>query len=362
MNDKGMFGIVLGALLLAACSGGSSPIGSAGSANQMPARVSATGHARPSFLSAARGAAHTSFDRRKSWLKPAVNQNRLLYVSDYNNGVVQVYNYPSTGAQNPPAGTLTGFVNPQGMCVDASASNVFITNTGLGNVLEYAWGATSASQSYQLDNQFPSGCSIDPTTGNLAASDILNGSGGPGAVSICTSPSSCVNYDQPGGLQQCYYIAYMPNGDLYVDGFSSYGFGMAYLAAGSTKWKPVAYTGAAINFPGGVQADGKHLTVGDQNGASGNSLIYRCTASAYNVDCGEPPIVLGGSTDVVQYFIKRGRQGVVGPDAVKGTANTWAYPAGGTSKPKKSIVVSDPYPLLIGSAVLLGPSNNARKR
>lgn len=61
---------------------------------------------------------------------------RLLYVSDYNNGIVQVYNYPPRGKQRSPVATLTGFLEPQGMCV-GDHDHVFIVNTGRFNVLEF---------------------------------------------------------------------------------------------------------------------------------------------------------------------------------------------------------------------------------
>src|SRR5581483_8369141 len=90
------FGIAIGVWLLAGCSAGtSSTVAFGGSGNRTASRGTVGAGTRPAFLTAARGAVHTAKDGQKSWLKPGVNQNRLLYISDYNNGVVQVYNYPS---------------------------------------------------------------------------------------------------------------------------------------------------------------------------------------------------------------------------------------------------------------------------
>lgn len=353
-SAKYALGVTAAVAVLAACSsgGGSQIAPSSPSMGGNAVGVHMNGTKSP--LIAAHGQVHIQKYHGKNWMEPGANKNRLLYVSDYNNSIVQVYNYPSQGTQNPPAGTLTGFTNPQGECSDNTHKNVIITNTSSSNALEYATGASSPSATYSLPSEYPVGCSVDPTTGNVAFSDIFNTSTGVGNVSICTSPSSCSSVSEPGGLTLCYFIGYMPNGDLYVDGFNSFGFGMAYLPAGSNTWQSVSYSGATINFPGGVQTDGTNLDVGDQSGSSGYSVIHQCTASGASVNCSGSTVGLQTSTDVVQFYIKRGVKGVIGPDASTGNANTWAYPAGGQPRPNKIIHVSQSYPLNIGSTVLLG--------
>jgi hypothetical protein len=288
----------------------------------------------------------------KNWMEPGANQNRLVYASDFNNSIVQVYNYPSNGTQNPPAGTLTGFLNPQGMCVDKS-NNLYIADTGNSRVQQYQWGSSSPSASYPATGEYPVGCSVDPTTGNLAASDIFSPTTGQGAVTICSSPSSCTTYVEPGGLLECFFIGYAPNGDLYVDGENSFGFGLAYLPAGSSTWQAGSVSGETINFPGGIMYDNTNMTVTDQSGSLGNPVLYQCSASGSTLDC-SGGTQMSGSTDVTGPFVKRGAKGMVGAD-VNGTIYTWAYPAGGTPRPGKTITVSESYPSLNGQAVQLGP-------
>lgn len=277
---------------------------------------------------------------------------RLLYVSDFNNGIVQVYNYPSKGRQNPPAGTLTGFFQPEGMCIDKS-HNVYITN-GDQNVLKYAYGASTPSATYAVDGDFPAGCAWDPTTGNLAVADVF-GVDGVGVVNICTSPSKkCSEYEEPAGLLACFFIAYMPNGDLYVDGQNSYGFAMGYLRKQRVlSWEPVSVSGATINFAGNIQWDGHYLAVGDQKGPLGYSVIYRCSPSRAHLDCSRGQVPLRTSTDVRQFFITGDGKGVVGPDGAN--ADTWAYPAGGDPLPKKIIHVKQENALNVGAAILSPP-------
>ena len=272
---------------------------------------------------------------------PAV-KHRLLYVSEYGISDVLVLDYPSGN----PAKTLTGFTNPQGMCADTADHNVFITNTGAENVLEYAYGASTPRATYNDAGQYPIGCSIDPASGNLAIANSFSTTSGVGGVTICTKPSRCKTYTQglPGSV---YSIAYAGNGDLYVAGLNSFGFAMGYLPAGGSVWKAVDYSGPAIHFPGGAQWDGKYLALGDQAGASGYSIVYRCKAAGTSVSCGSPVDLLQ-SSDVVQFFIKYGDRGIVG--ASGGNIDTWPYPAGGN--PSKVIQLGGSYPLYIGTVVL----------
>lgn len=282
---------------------------------------------------------------------PAV-KHRLLYVSNYNDSRVLVRDYPSGN----PVKTLTGFSNPQGMCADTADHNVFITNTGAENVLEYAYGASSPSKTYGDPNEYPVACSVDPTSGNLAIGNIFGTTTGLGGVTICSNPSNCKTYTQ-GVLASVYAIAYAGNGDLYVSGLDSFGFAMAYLRAGGTTWKAVAYSGPAITFPGGMQWDGKYLAVGDQSGPSGYSVIYRCKASGASVSCDDRVVDLKSSTDVAQFFIKPGAKGVVGPasEPVEGSGiATWPYPAGG--EPSKFAPFGRrSSPLIIGTVILRRP-------
>jgi len=346
--------VAVATLSLASCSAGShvSPAVSAAGAVR---RMAGFGQLRGgrSYLVAAKSNAHGHIEHFKQWMEPGAVKNRLLYVSDFSANIVQVYNYPSQGSQNPPAGTLTGFSNPQGMCVDSS-SNVLIANTGGENVLQYPYGGTSPTATYNDSGEYPVGCSVDPTSGYVAISDIFSPTTGEGAVTICTSTSSCTTYVEPGGLLECYFIAYVPSGDLYVVGLNASGVAMAYLPHGSTVWQPATIEGSSVVFPGQLQYAGGYLVVGDQSG-SGGSTLYRCSPSGSVVDCNSGSTVLEGA-EVVQWFIKRGIKGVTGADNSNKVESTWAYPAGGSMRPNKTFTVDDgTYSTLEGNAVVLPP-------
>lgn len=320
---------------------------SAGSGGPNPPEPSIAGAQGP--FRAARNGLHAHPDLVKTWMHTDAKTLRLLYASDFSNNVVLVYDYPA----GTPAGTLTGFSNPQGLCADGGDHNVFVTNTGGENVLEYAWGATSPKATYGDSNEFPVACSVDPSTGRLAVADIFSPTTGIGAVTICSQPSRCRVYVEPAGLESISAVAYLPNGDLYAAGTGSQGqLAGAYLAAGSRTWTPVAFR-ASIGFLGAMQWDGKYLAIGDQQGPSGNTVIDRCSASGPNVSCNGGKVDLNSSGDVVQFFIKYGDRGVVGADAASGGIGTWAYPQGG--EPRKVIQGRGKYPLYVGMAVLRQP-------
>lgn len=154
----------------------------------------------------------------------------------------------------------------------------------------------------------------------------------------------------------CFFLGYLPNGDLYLDGLTKFGFAMAYLHHGGTTWQPVTYSGPTIVTPGNVQWDGHYLTVGDQQGKNGYSAIYRCKASGPQVDCRYGKTFLKPSSDVPQYFIKPGGSGVVGPDADAGSVDTWAYPGGGPPLPGKHIHVPQYNAYNFGAAILHQPA------
>ena len=65
--------------------------------------------------------------------------SNLLYVSDDSTFDVCVFAYPA----GTLAGTLTGFNQPSGECVDPKRHAIFITNMDASDILAYKYGATS---------------------------------------------------------------------------------------------------------------------------------------------------------------------------------------------------------------------------
>ena len=134
------------AALLTSCGGSQLPIGAPGAMPQSHA-------------------ASASANRSGSWMAAGVAKWDLLYVSN-GNGTVTVYRY----WQRDLVGTLSGFTLPTGECVD-TAGNIFITDSDARDIVEYAHGGKSPARYLRDGKSNPYGCSVDPTTGNLAVAN-----------------------------------------------------------------------------------------------------------------------------------------------------------------------------------------------
>src|ERR1700722_11323463 len=218
-------------------------------------------------------------DRRRSWMRPGAAANPLLYVSSVGNGVVDVYNY-KTGEQE---GGISGLQYPYGQCVDA-AGDIYVTQFFGATITEYAHGQTSPIKTLSGPG-FPIGCSVDPTTGNLAVSSWVSAYGSSGSDQcggvwiypnasgtpmLYTDPNVCQGYWPPG---------YDPSGNLFVevDGPPSY---LDELAVGGQSFTELSLVGATIHLPTSVMWAGAYLVGGDQQYNGGNTTaIYRIAIS-----------------------------------------------------------------------------------
>jgi hypothetical protein len=261
-----------------------------------------------------------------SWMLPNAKKKDLLYISDsfpYGSNDVVVYSYP----KGKLVGKLTGFNEPSGECVDKTG-NVFITNFGASEILEYAHGGTSSIKTLDDSGYYPLGCSIDPTTGNLAVTNRLSTSFTAGDVAIYPKASGTpTSYTAP-NFYYYEYCGYDNLGNLYIDGTTkASGLEYAELASGSSTFSNLALN-QEIGFPGAVVWHGSHLAIGDQSAA----VIYEFSISgSQGTKVGSTPLT--GSKDVVQFWIQGNR--VIGPDAGLKDVGYYKYPAGGS--PTKTI-------------------------
>lgn len=320
-------GIYVAVAILAGCGGSQPPIGAPGA---MPQSAVQPG------VSAQRNAAiGAPRDDGESWMAPSAATQDLLYVSDLDELVV--YSYP----QGALEGNLRVYAFT--LCVD-SKGDVYDAS---GDVYEYKHGGTRRIKTLYPGDAI--GCAVDPTTGNLAATDLEGPSGPPGNVAIYTNASGKPKYYSAPGFLNYYFCGYDNKGNLFIDGLSQPGTGhfiFAELPKGARKFKDVTLN-QYIGWPGGVQWDGKHVAVGDQI----VSKIYRFAISG-----GQGTLVgttrLGGATLVPQAWIQGSK--IIAPNSISGKPGQiriYNYPAGG--KPVKTIKkgVQSPY----GATVSLAP-------
>ena len=232
------------ALTLVACNTGSLPLATA----TAPSRSPTAG------LSATQG-----------WMSPNVKREDLLYVGSFGlKAGVAVYDY-HTGQL---VGQLTGFLNPDGMCVDA-AGDVWITSSGTSQVVEYAHGSSDPMQTLSTDSD-PVGCSVSPK-GDLAVTNYMATrrfstvqvwKKATGTPTTYTLPDACYFLWPPG---------YDNKGNLYVQSQSR----VCELPAGRAGLRIVAFD-RDIGYPLGAMWDGQFMTLGDKR-YNGNHVeaIYR---------------------------------------------------------------------------------------
>jgi len=272
--------------------------------------------------------------RAGSWMDQQAHTKSLLYVSSVLTGDVYVYSYSTQKL----LGTLTGFTQPYGLCADKSA-NVWIVNDGASQILEYAHGGTSPIATLNDTGEYPEGCSVDPTTGNLAVTNFYSTSGA-GSVSIYAGARGDPQVYSDPGMTNYRFCGYDSNGNLFVDGVNnSSSFVLAELTKGSNSFTNIDFT-QNIEWPGGVQWDGKFIAVGDTD----TGTIYRTNAAGTVKGSTQ----LSGSNYVNQFWIvassgrmKHKAASIVAPSQDGGVLGIYKYPAGGS--PTATISVSEPF-------------------
>ena len=246
----------------------------------------------------------------------------LLYVSDEGTSDVYVYSL----SKGRLVGTLTGFSEPRGVCLN-KAGDVWITNAGDSNLLEYAPGGTTPIGSLNDPGEFPVDCSVNATTGDLGASNIISVKDGPGSLSVYAGGIG-VPAITP-AFEHTYNVAYDPAGNLFVDGANNVGwFQFGELVHGQKTVTTLALKGATMTGPTNVQYADGHLAIGDERGYFENSVIYQVTVT------GTTARVVGRTrlldANVIAFFIQGRRVYCLDTTPYRGVRIAiYNYPAGG---------------------------------
>lgn len=354
--DRSVLRIALVGTLIAAiggCASSNTPVQPA--APFSGSATAATVFRRPDRPMAFAPRALASNAAKTSWLAPHAAQQNLLYVSDFTANAVDVYTYPKAAL----VGTLTGFYGPEGACTDANG-NVWIASQDQFTIYEFAHGGTAPIQTLKQQNQLLVGCSVDPVDGTLAVDSFCEINSAfdcidDGRVFVYADTKKAPKAYLISGMQFVYFCGYDTKGNLFVDGNqTSIGpFVLAELAKGSNAFKTISVD-RTIYYPGGVQWDGTHLAVGDQEaGRELASSVHQLAISGSSAKV-VSTTKLQGAMDVVQFWIQGSR--IVAPDIQKGDdgdVRLFTYPAGGS--PLHVIAgLSQP----VGAAVSLAPTRN----
>jgi hypothetical protein len=288
--------------VLAACGGSQPPIGATGALPQTSAPA-------------------VQRDDGSSWMAPDAVTQDLLYVTDVK--TVTVYSYP----QGKLEGKVKGFYQATGECVDKKG-HVFVVDLALRKIFEYAHGGTKRLATLVSPTGDPSGCAIDPTTGNLAVASL--GFGSNGSVAIFKNARGAATMYQDSAIYQFYFCGYDDKGNLFADGQTMPGgtgdTAFAELPKGGSALKTVTLN-QYIGWPGGVQWDGKYVTVGDQlTPAVYQFAIKRRHGNRVGTTH------MDGAVNVKQFWIQDQTliaPNIIPPGGINSQALFYTYPAGG---------------------------------
>ena len=242
-------------------------------------------------------------DRGQSWMhKTTMRRPALMYVTNWLHGTVSVYNYRN-GQNITLFGKLTGFKTPGQPCVDRSG-NVYIPDPIRQTLTKFAWGQVHPIAVLADPYGGPTSCSVDRTTGNVAAANFGFGNvaiwaGGTGTPTQITYPTSA--YTE--------FVGYDDTGDLLLASNNGSGSGiLAYLPAGATSFTDLTQNGFTVGFPGNVQWGGTYWLVGDQGteGVGCPCHVTQVGVSGSNASLDGSVLTFGGTTVDIIGFWKRG--------------------------------------------------------
>lgn len=261
--------------------------------------------------------------RGRSWMLPEARSSDLLYIADDAGGEVLAFSYP----RGKLLGTLTGFKYPNGLCSD-QRGNVFVANFQGEDIPEYAHGGTVPIATLDDYGYFPRGCSVDPTTGNLAVTNYATVIQEQGNVEIYPDASGRpATYVDP-SIYNYWFCGYDDQGDLFVDGTNASGeFVFSELRAGASEFSDLTIN-EPVGNPGAIQWDGAYIALTSTHG------FQKRTEAVYQLEISSSGVTVAGTTTLLlprgnfwgQSWIDGHR--IIQSEPFR-SAHFWGYPKGG---------------------------------
>lgn len=204
----------------------------------------------------------------RSWMLPEAKNSELLYVTDARSNEVTVLELP----KGKLLGVIDGFDSPAGECSDAKG-NVYVVNFEVSQIWKFKHAALTPEDILNDPDYGPVGCSVDPTSGDLAVTNEIKISGtiAPGNVAIYAHASGKPSLYFDASIYQFGFCAYDDSGNLYAGGSTSGANSFAELRKGASALTPLKLD-ENISGESAMQWDGKNLAI--VAGYPG-SLVYR---------------------------------------------------------------------------------------
>jgi hypothetical protein len=245
----------------------------------------------------------------------------LLFISDANNYVIYIFRageYPRT----TPCGVIAGngLSQPQGIDLDGDG-NLYVANTTASTILEFAPPYTGEPMKTLTDpGQYPAAVEAD-CGAYIWVTNIGSVSGGSGSLSQYslkgTAPLHTFSDRNASGE---YFPACDSRGNVFTT-FRANASGLGYV----NEFKAPSYTvtdlpAIVLQFPGGLDYDGKHLLVDDQIAKT----ITQWTPPSTKGDV----ISLSAASDPVTFAVARNDIELFTADAGIPGYQVWDYPSG----------------------------------
>lgn len=311
---RNVLGCVAAAALIAACDASRTQNGiPQGNVVQAPSGLLGDGlHPSDAAARSTNAAAGSASRKGRSWIDPAVVGRTLVY------GAGDESSYVFT-----TGGKVVGSIAEIALstCSDRNG-DVFFNK--VNSIVEYAHGGTTPIASYPVPGTAYA-CSVDPTTGDLAAVVYCLSGCGDSLVVITTPGRRPQSYTDI-ALPSLLYCAYDPSGNLYVDGYSGSQFGLAELRAGSTALQTIAVS-QNIQYAGQIQWDGQYLAVT----TTIDPAVYQIQVTGSTASVVGTTELYGVGPRSTQSWIYRNKIAV--PNGIVRARSTdivfWKYPQGG---------------------------------
>ena len=254
----------------------------------------------------------------------------LLYASS--DGEVDVFDYPSGAKVAQLSGFDSGF-DKEGLCADG-AGDVFVAGTlshssgyTSGQVYEFPYGSQTPSAKLATHG-YADGCSVDPTTGNLAVTEYYYPVFGHGDVAIFPNAQGTPAYFSDPNDQRFEYCAYDGSGNLFISLFRA--GELLEMASGSQSFQTILLN-VKPTFSSSLQWYKNELIVSSWTTENSSENIQRVKiANGIATIVGTTVLTNGHDKRSVGEYAVDGAN-IVGPDENDKYLAMWKYPKGGAA-------------------------------
>jgi hypothetical protein len=269
---------------------------------------------------------------------PRGTRHDLVYVAG--GGTLYAYAFPNI--QKSPVATIS--VIARGLCSDADGY-LWASVQDPPEMLKYRHGGTKQTAQLTKGLSKPSGCSVDPTSGDLAVVNEATSSK-PTFLAVYRNGKGSPDIYRDSNFAEFVYCAYDSTGNLVIQGVEAGSKGdTTYdeLAEGSQTLQSVDLTYSEV--PGGVQWDGSNFAVSYLD----SDIIYRYSiANGQATLTAQTQLAVRGDVGIQQFGVQGAYVAAVTGPTNDNQIATYPYPSGSPISHHHPVAV--PFALTISSA------------